>query len=417
MFARINYQYATKYILNLTGRKDGSSRFGPNNKFAYFGSIGAAYILSEEEFLKNSNVLSFTKIRASLGTTGSDKIGDYQYLDTYTVSSNIYNAIVGIKPTRLYNPNFSWEKTLKFETALELSFLKNRLNANFAIYSNSSTNQLVGIPLPFTTGFTSIQSNLPAKVRNTGLEIDLHSINLKGKNWKWSTNFNITFPKSKLISFDGIEGSTYNNKYVVGEPLSIVKVYQFEGIDPITGIYKFKDVNGDGKISSPNDNVIVENIGVRNFGGLQNNLSFKNWSCSILFQFVKQRNWNYNHIMSTPGTMNNQPIEVLDVWSQENPSGLYMSYSAGGNAIKNTAQLNFQNSTAAISDASFIRLKNIQLSYKIPVSNSILADAIIYFQGQNLLTLTKYFGLDPEFLTQGFLPPLKTFSIGAQLKF
>jgi len=417
VFARLNYQFLKRYILNVTGRRDGSSRFGPSNRFGNFGAVGAAWLLSEEPWMKRISWLSFAKLRGSIGTSGNDRIGDYQYLDTYTVSTNIYNNITALNPSRLYNPNFSWEKTLKKEVAAEFSLFRNRWSLSAAYYENTSSNQLVDIPLPATTGFPSIQSNLPAKVRNTGWEFDTSVQVLKKSKLKYGTSLNITIPDSRLMEFPNLEGSTYANQYVIGYPTSLVKVYQYEGINPQTGLYQFKDFNGDGKISSPDDNKVIERIGMRFFGGWSNTLSYGPWSASFLWYFVKQRNWNYNKQMVIPGSMNNQPVEVLDVWSPDNPDGSYMPYSSGSVAAKTSAHSLFQNSTAAIGDASFIRLKNVQLNYRIQVREFGIREAIIYVQGQNLLTITKYFGLDPEFVLNGFLPPLKTYSLGFQVTF
>lgn len=416
VFGRINYQYKNRYILNLTGRRDGSSRFGTNNRFASFGAVGAAWLFAEEAFFNDIRWLSFGKLRASYGLTGSDAIGDYQYLDTYTVSSRSYGGIKSLYPSRLYNPYFSWEKTTKLEVALELGFINDRIRLNTAWYRNRSGNQLVGIPLPGTTGFTSIQANLPATVENKGLELELNTNPIRTGTFNWNSGFNISFPRNKLVSFPGLEGSTYANQYVVGYPTSIVKVYNYEGIDPETGLYTFTDYNNDGNISSPDDNQVIKRTGVRYYGGWSNQLSYKQWEFSFLFQFVDQVQKNYNSVMTIPGSMNNQPVEVLDVWSEDNPSGQYMPYSSGTNAAKNQSHVLFRNSTAAIGNASFIRLKNIRLSYRLPV-NKHIQDIRFYAQGQNLLTITDYFGLDPEFIATGFLPPLKTWSFGVQFNF
>ncbi|WP_426478106.1 SusC/RagA family TonB-linked outer membrane protein [Chryseobacterium sp. CBSDS_008] len=409
-FGRVNYQYAGRYILNVTGRRDGSSRFGPSNKFANFGAVGAAWIFSQESFLKNK-WLSFGKLRASYGTTGSDNIGDYGYLDTYDLSEYLYNNTAGLNPSRLYNPNYSWEKTTKLEAALELGFIKNRINLTAAWYKNRSSSQLVGYQLPSITGFPSVLANLDAVVENSGWELELSAKPFSSGSFQWESSVNISFPKNKLVSFPGLRGSTYANTYVIGQPITSVKVYQYEGIDRATGLYRFKDFNGDGKITAPDDRQAVENIGVRYFGGWNNTFRLKNWNLSFLFQFVKQRNWNYNNIMPIPGTMNNQPQEVLDVWSHENPGGTYMPYSSGSNGIKNQLHIFFMNSTAAVSDASFIRLKNLELGYQVPVKGTFKS-VKVYFQGQNLLTFTKYFGPDPEFRNIGYLPPLRTYSLG-----
>lgn len=413
VFGRINYQYNKKYILNVTGRRDGSSRFGPNNRFANFGAVGAAWLFSEENLLKDLKWLSFGKLRGSYGTTGSDNIGDYQYLNAYSLSStSVYNGVTGLVPARLYNPDFSWEKTLKMEIAVELGLFRNRLNLTGAYYRNRSSNQLVGYQLPAVTGFTSVNANLDATIQNTGLEITLNAGIFKNTPLKWETSFNISIPQNKLISFPGLEGSTYSNSYVIGRPVNIIKLYNLEGINPQTGQYTFTDYNGDGKTSSPDDRQFIEDLSVNYFGGLNNQLTWKNWNMSFLLQFVKQRARNYNSTMGSPGLMNNLPKEVLDVWSAENPGALYMSYRSSVNPLHSL----FQASSAAVSDASFIRLKNVQLSYRVPIKEgTVLREVRVYFQGQNLWTWTKYFGIDPELGSSSFLPPFKTYSLGFQL--
>lgn len=416
LFGRINYQLANRYILNLTGRRDGSSRFGANNRFANFGAVGAAWLFSKENFLKEMPWLSFGKLRASYGITGSDAIGDYQYLDTYTVSSTSYGGSTTLYPSRLYNPYFSWEKTSKLEVAMELGFLNDRIQLNAAWYRNRSGNQLVGIPLPATTGFSSIQANLPATIQNTGLELEFSASPVKEKAFSWNSNFNLSVPRNKLVSFPGLEGSTYANTYVVGYSTAIAKVYNYEGIDPETGLYKFTDYNKDGNITTPDDNKAIRNIGVRFHGGWSNQLSYKRWEFSFLFQFVNQKQWNYKALMANPGTMFNQPVEVLDVWSANNPKGEYMPYSTGADTQKNNLLVYIKNSTSAISDASYIRLKNVQLGYQLPIGKYVRS-VRFYAQGQNLLTLTNYFGIDPEVVLAGYLPPLKTYSLGVQFNF
>lgn len=411
LFGRLNYQFKGRYIVNLTGRRDGSSRFGPNKRFANFGALGMAWLFSKEEFLKDQQWLTFGKLRGSYGAAGSDNIGDFQYLDNYTVSSSlIYNGTTGLSPSRLYNPDYSWEITKKLEAAIELGFFRNRLNLTTAWYRNRSSNQLVGYQLSSVTGFTNVIANLAATIENTGLEIELSGRPFAGKNFQWESSFNISFPKNKLLSFPGLAGSTYANQYVIGLPTNIVKLYQLEGVNPTTGQYQFTDFNGDGKITALDDRQMVEDIAVKFFGGWNNTFTYKNWNLSLLFQFVKKKGINYNSAMVMPGVMNNQPVEVLNVWSESNPSGFYMPYST-----KNTSSHTlFRSSTAIVSDASFIRLKNIQLSYKLPLKDGFLKNVTIYFQGQNLWTWTKYFGVDPEATTLGYLPPLRTYSFGAQ---
>ncbi|WP_407497414.1 SusC/RagA family TonB-linked outer membrane protein [Elizabethkingia meningoseptica] len=412
VFGRLNYQFDRRYIINITGRRDGSSRFGSNRKFANFGAVGAAWLFSNESFMKELSWLSFGKLRGSYGSSGTDNIGNYQYNDTFITSTLGYNNVTGLVPSKLFNPNFSWEKTVKLEAALEMGFFRDRLNITASHYRNSSSNQLVGYQLPSVTGFTSVLANLDATIQNTGWEFEIAGRPFTGA-FKWETSANLSIPKNKLLSFPGLEGSTYANSYAIGQPVNIVKLYHLEGINPQSGQYIFTDYNGDGKISSPDDRQVIKNIGVEFFGGWSNNFSYKNWSLSLLVQFVKQQSRNFNYQMSSPGLMRNLPVEALNVWSPDNPNGLYMPYHATASPQHSL----FQMSDATVSDGSFIRLKNIQLSYRIPLRGKLIKEAKIYFQGQNLYTWTRYFGLDPEFSSLGFLPPLKTYSFGMQINF
>lgn len=416
LFGRINYSYKDKYLINLTGRRDGSSRFGPDNRFANFGAIGAAWIFSREESISRKTPwLSFGKLRGSYGITGSDQIGDYQFLDTYSISSSPYNGVTGIRPTRLFNPDFGWETNKKLELATELGFLDKRINLTVAYYKNRSSNQLVGIPLPATTGYASIQANLDASIQNTGTEIELQTTNFRAKNFSWTTNFNLNIPRNKLLRFKGLEGSTYANIYVVGESVRIMKLYNYLGIEPDTGIYGFEDYNGDGQISAALDRQSINDLSPKWFGGLGNQLNYKNWGLEFFFQFVKQNGRNYIYSMNLAGAMSNMPVEVLDHWPNNGIGSEIQQYTTGANAQAYNTYFRYRDSNAAISDASFIRLKNISLSYKIPSNWSEHISGTIYLQVQNLLTLTNYRGADPENQLFSYLPPLRQYSLGLQL--
>jgi len=416
-FGRANINWAGRYILNATGRRDGSSRFGTANRFANFGAVGAAWLFSEEALLKNrAGFLSFGKLRASYGITGNDQIGDYQYIDTYTTSGS-YLGTAGLSPSRLFNPAFGWETNRKLEVALETGFFADRLFLTAAWYRNRSSSQLVGLPLPGTTGFASLQANLDAEVENSGLELSLHSVNIKTKTFSWSTDINFTSTKNKLNSFPDLEGSTYKHQYIVGQPLGIVKLYHFTGIDPETGKYTFTDYNGDGKISAPEDKQQFKDLTPEYYGGLQNQLRYGNVQLDFLFQFVKQLGYNQSYGAQMPGTMRNQPAAAADRWQQPGDAATYQLYSNGAVAGAQIANVQYGQSDAAISDASCIRLKNIALSFDLPQRWTKGIRAKLGLQGQNMLTFTSYKGADPEFRLQGFLPPLKVFTTSLQLTF
>lgn len=410
-FGRVNYNWHDRYIVNLTARRDGSSRFGPGNQYANFGAVGIAWLFSNENFLKNNSWFSFGKLRGSYGTTGSDQIGDYQFLNTYNSVSANYQNIIGLQPTRLFNPDFGWEVNKKLEVGLELGFLADRIFLTSAWYQNRSSNQLVGIPLPGTTGFTQLQANLDATVENRGLEFTLRTVNFSTKNFNWTSSLNLTIATNELLAFPNLKSSTYRNMYRIGEPLNMQLRYKYIGLDPTTGLYRFADENNDGKLSSPDDKQTIVNLNPDYFGGFQNQLSYKNWKLDFLFQFVKQRKDSYG---GSSG-MVNQPERLINSWQQVGDAGPYQMYTAGYNATAMTAQSLYSDSDATIVDASYVRLKTVALRYDVPLSTKAVQCAIT-LQGQNLLTFTSYEDGDPE-NSIGYLPPLKVITAGIQLTF
>jgi len=413
-FGRINFIAYERYIINITGRRDGSSRFGPNNRFANFGALGGAWLFSREKALENSSFLSFGKLRASYGIAGSDLIGDYQYLNTFGVGRTSYDGTVGLEPLRLYNPDFSWETNKKLEAALELEFFNGRVAPSVSWYRNRSSNQLVGIPLPGTTGFSSVQANLNATVENSGWEFTLRTKNIDKGNFQWNTSINVSTPRNRLISFPNLEESTYANQYVIGQPVTIRKVYRYLGVNSETGLFEFEDVNGDG-VMNASDRQTVVNVGARLFGGLQNSFSYKNWTVDFLWQFVKQNAYTADYAVNYLGSTSNRPAHQADYFP-EGSSGSFQLPTAGGNRPALQQYQYYKDSDAVIADASFIRLKSAMVQYGFLVGRNNPVRASIFFQGQNLLTITSYKGLDPEG-TVGFLPNLRTLAFGFQLSF
>ncbi|MBQ0148591.1 MAG: SusC/RagA family TonB-linked outer membrane protein, partial [Flavobacteriaceae bacterium] len=404
-YGRLNYTLHDRYILNVTARRDGSSRFSPQNRYSNFGAVGAAWIFSKENFIKNNTWLSFGKLRGSYGITGSDNIGDYQYLDNYQTTTNPYNGTVGLSPIRLYNPNYHWETNRKLEVALEVGFLKDRLNFSIASYQNRSGNQLVGIALPTTTGFSSFSGNLPATVENKGWEFTLGTKNITTKNWNWTTEANLSFNRNKLLSFPNLESSAYASTYVIGKSINILKLYQYTGINPTNNQYEFYDYDGDGNITTQKDRVVIKDLNPSYYGGITNQIRYKQLSLNVLLQFVKQERQLYLPT-AIPGGMTNQLVDY----------GIPLQPFSTKNAQITTNYNLMRNSTLSIVDASYIRLKNISITYDVPLKDHFLKPQI-FIQGQNLLTLTPYKGGDPEFKYNRFLPPLRTVLMGMKLNF
>ena len=415
LFARVNYTHQQKYIVNATARRDGSSRFGTNKKWGNFGALGAAWLFSREKILEESSWLSFGKLRASYGIAGNDLIGDYQYLNTLGLGYLTYDGNVTLEPLRLYNPDFSWENNKKLEAALELEFFNGRLAVSSAWYRNRSSNQLVGIPLPGTTGFPSVQANLGATVENRGWEFTLRSVNLQKDDWSWNTNFNLTIPRNELIAFPKLSESTYANQYEIGKPVTIRKMYRYTGINPETGLFEFADMNGDGKIDL-NDRTVAVDVGIRYYGAIQNTMQYKSWSLDFLWQFVKQKAFSPDYRSNLLGDMENKNSVANNYFGSGTSIPVYQQPSLLTNGAAYQAYQNYANSDGIVTDGSYIRLKSLQLQYqwKMPQFKNVAFG--VFMQGQNLVTFTKFWGSDPE-TTIGFLPALRTMSVGANINF
>jgi len=429
IFGRLNYAWKDKYIVNISGRRDGSSRFGTKNQFHNFGCLGLAWIFSQEPLLqKNLPFLSFGKIRASYGTTGNDQISDYRFLGLYYANSAgllPYQNSTGLAIGNLSNPYLQWEETRKWQTGIDLGFWGDRILLNATYSLNRSSNQLIGYQLPSITGFTSITQNFPATVQNTSWEFLLSTNNIKKGPFSWQSSINLTIPRNKLVNFPNLEASSYSNQLVIGQPISLIKVYHFYGVDPITGLYQVMDSHGT-PTSTP-DNLIDKNNIISSlpkfYGGVQNTITFKGFEIDFLFQFVKQigQITFFNSGLFPPGAFSsgnsNQPTSVINRWQKTGDIAPIMRYSSSRTQL--LQQLGIaRTSDAAYSDASYIRLKNLSLSWQLPQKwqqKALLANCRIYLQGQNLLTITNFKGMDPENKSYTYLPPLRVLTIGIQL--
>ncbi len=424
-YARLNYDLDGKYILNLTGRRDGSSRFGADRQFANFGAAGAAWIFSDEKFIQeNLTFLSFGKLRASYGITGNDQISDYGYLQLYN-NGGTYQGVSTLTPsTAAANANFGWETNRKMEAAIQLGFLKDKINLEVAFYRNRSSNQLLFQTLPLSTGLGGVNANLPGEVQNTGLELNSNFKIIATKDWKWTIGLNLTIPKNKLLAYPGLETSSNATVYRVGQPLSILEAYNVT-VSPQTGLYVIEDKNNSGTVDAA-DRYLTEFIGQRYYGGWQNSVKYKQFNLDFNFFFTKQNSLSYMTVESrTPGgwlTSNqvvNQFSDVLSRWQQPGDQSLVQKFTTI--SANNTLNTNVKSmSNFSVVDASYIRLRNVSLGYSLPkkwLSVLNISSGAINIQGENIFTLTKYIGLDPE-TTQGLhLPPLRTITMGLNLTF
>lgn len=416
VFGRANYNWEDKYLLNFAIRRDGSSRFGANNQFHNFWSVGGGWIAIGETNSKNA--LSFLKFRTSYGTTGSDQIGDYQFLNLYDpLSVGVpYQAANSLIVKGLPNPYLQWEETKKLNLGADIGLFKDRVFVTANYYINHSSNNLVAYNLPAITGFTSIEKNFPAVIKNTGLELSIVSSNISSDNFSWKTNLNLTIPRNKLVSFPNLETSSFKDALVIGQPIAITKTFQYEGVNQTTGLYQF--LAADGRLTSDpdpsKDKTVIVDTQPKFFGGIQNSFSYKNFDLDFFIQYVKQKGKN-NFFGTLPGSPYNQPIEVLNRWQKPGDNGTHQQFDEDYSTL--FQYFNVLDADRVFSDASYFRLKNISLSWRIPTAwNQAMhvKSVKLYFQGQNLLTITNYVGLDPETRSLTTLPTLRTLVFGIQ---
>ncbi|WP_298741019.1 SusC/RagA family TonB-linked outer membrane protein [uncultured Chitinophaga sp.] len=430
-FGRLSYNWDNKYLLSLSARRDGSSRFGPGNQFGNFGSVGVAWIFTQEKFMKVAdNIISYGKLRFSYGTSGNDGIGDYQYLERYEpiIGLDPYQGARGYRSTGLFNAYYAWEVTKKMEFGLETGFFKERILLNASYFRNRSNNQLLGYPAPTMAGPGVLLYNLPAVIQNMGVELTLTTENIKTNSLLWSTSINFTSNRNKLVSFPDLGNSAYYTSEV-GQPFTgIARVYNSAGVDPNTGQYQFTDTQGKNTLS-PEDPTRVDGgryirimTSPKFYGGVSNTFSYKGISLDVHFQFTKQNGLNplSPYLLIAGVSARNLPAEYLFRWQTPGDvSDIQKIYGVVNDDLINASNRLMESNWNYV-DASFIRLKNVSLSYSIPKSfkqKLHLNNIRIYLQGQNLWTITNYKGLDPETQSIGTLPPLRVITVGANVTF
>lgn len=439
---RINYSIDQKYIFTVSGRADGSSRFGKDKKWGYFPSAAFAWNISREDFLANYKSISNLKLRLSAGVTGNQEIG--QYLSLATLNSNTYffggQTYIGFAPNRIANPDLGWETTAQYDAGIDLSLYKNRINFVFDAYYKKTTNLLLNVPIPYTTGQSTALQNY-GSVENKGIELGINTENFTGA-FTWNTNFVFSVNRNKVLTLG--DGADYiisgANIAKVGQPLGSFYGYKTNGIfqtgddianlptiNPATtkpGDRRYVDINGDGKITQADDRTLIGNAQPKFQGGITNTLSYLNFDLSFFFQGTygnKLFNQNKQQLELLTGQQN-ASATALERWTPTNPTNVIQR------AFEDPAPVN---TGRYVEDASFLRLKNVTLGYNLPksIASKIHASQIkVYVSAANLLTWTKYTGFDPEVsrneqstLTQGIdysvYPGSKSFLGGLSISF
>lgn len=444
---RINFSLKDKYLFTVTGRVDGSSKFGANNRYAAFPSAAFAWRVSEEDFFKGIEKISSLKFRMSYGVSGNDRIMNYAYIRTLSSSTYYFNnsfAASGFAPSNPGNDNLKWETTQQADIGLDISFVNDRIGVTADYYNKKTSDLLYYFNLPYTTGYGSYLKNI-GELRNTGLEFALNTVNFVGP-FKWNTTSNISFNKNKILDLNGVDLYINNDTYKLkignwavirereemGSFFGLVAdgIWQTAEADKAAvygakpGDFKYVDQNNDGKINVEDQEIIGHALPDFTWG-LTNNFSYKSFTLDIFLQGSQGNqllNSNRFELESGNG-LSNASTKLLDRWTPENPSNLYPR------ANRNADYLHM--STRYLEDGSYIRVKTITLGYDLPekLMESLKIRKIkVYVTGQNLFTFTKYSGFDPEVgsfgmdntrmgYDYGSYPSVRTLILGASINF
>jgi len=416
-----SYSFKNKYFLNTSVRRDGSSRFGANNRFATFFTVGAGWMISDEDFFKNINFVETLKLSTSYGTVGNQEgIGDFASRELF--GRGTYNGVVGPGISQLPNQDLTWEEREKFNVGINATFLKGRISLGVDFY-NDNTNQLfLNQQLSRTTGFTSLNTNI-GRVQNRGWEFTLNTENIKAGDFRWTTNINFTVNRNKVLELTpttppiGITGGTSIQR--IGYPLNSNFLVKYEGVNPANGnaIYR----RPDGALTEFYDDVKDRQIfGTRDapfYGGFTNKFTYKSVELSVFFSYLFG-NLVYNNdranVENPSYFYDNMWVEVAKEWRK--PGDI--------TTIPRANQTFRSSTTRFLEDGSFLRLRNLQLAYNVAPSVAkklSISSARFFLMGENLWTGSKFLGFDPE-LSSGFLtgaqyPALRTFTLGLSVGF
>lgn len=428
LFGRLNYNLFNRYLFTVSGRRDGSSRFGPGNQFGNFWAVSGAWIFSDEPFVRDLGWLSWGKIRGSIGTTGNDQIGDNQFAQVYgnTNSTRGYQGLQGVYPMTIANDKLAWEVNYNSEVALDLGFLKNKIVLSVTAYRNWTSNQLVFTALPAQAGLPGVFSNLPANVVNKGFEFSLQTHNIVSKNFRWVSTLILTVPNNQLKKFPNLSGSLYAGQLFQGKSLNEINAYHYTGVDATTGLFTFRDYNKNGGLD-PADRKAAGNTDLHYYGGIEQSFQYKCWQLDLFFQYRDGNGINplamlYQYVpppgMAGPSMLGNGPVEWLNHWRKPGDKALLQRLTADPSSAA-YQQLNYYPaSDARLVDASFIRWKSMALRWRMPekwLSKAGLRSGQLYLQGQNLWTHSRFPVTDPETQDPTVLPPVRTLALGCQV--
>lgn len=421
VMGRVNYTLNNKYLVTVTTRLDGSSRFGKDNKYGFFPSGALGWKISEEDFLKESDVVESLKLRASWGQSGNQDIGNYPSLSSFgqgqfAALDNI--AVTTTTPTRSPNPNLKWETTTQMNIGLDFGLWEGRLEGTFDVFQKVTRDMLINLPIATSTGFSTRLSNI-GQIDNKGLEISLNSRNVTSKTFQWTTQASLSTIRNKVVDLGPIEeiilggAPTWGGGVGVirpGEPMNSFIGWAVEGIWQTTDDYsgttenvrpgdiKFVDQNGDGAINDA-DRIILGNSFPKLQYSLGNTFSFGGLDLTVFLEGVEGVNMLNTKMVESFYPINYRRNKLaepyLNRWTPTNPTNDYPSF------VNPTNQGVRSVNSFTVEDASYLKIRSVRLSYKVPRFHQKVKDLQVYVTGENLYTFTKYSGIDPALNTNG----------------
>ncbi|MDX2068591.1 MAG: TonB-dependent receptor [Haliscomenobacter sp.] len=412
-FVRTNFRYKDRYIVEGSVRRDGSSRFGSENRYGTFWAVSGGWVVSEEQFMKGLGFLNQLKLTASYGLNGNDRIGDFPSLGLFGsgVLSD-YSGGAGLRPTQIANPDLKWETTTQLDLGISIAILNNRVSLDVNYYNKKTSDLLLDIPLPLLNGFASITRNA-GEMENRGVDINLNTVNIKTKKFEWKTNFNIGFLENEVLSLPDaskdLEGRQFVGgtlqRAIVGHSINTFFMVPYKGINPDNGNAEW--IARDGSIINtvnPNERQIVGDAIPDFTGGFSNTFNYNGFDFNVFFNFTYGNSIYLGDLTFTENPIGgfNYARRVADYWTESNRDA---AFPAATSATRNVFS---QASTLHLLDGSFIRLRNISLGYTLKGSQlktEAFQNVRLYVMGQNLWTLRakgwEGRGQDPEIADAG----------------
>jgi TonB-linked SusC/RagA family outer membrane protein len=422
-FTEIKYGFRDRYFLNVGARRDGSSRFGENRRFATFGSVGFSWIVTEENFMSGlKNVFNELKYKISYGSSGNQALLDpngftLDFASRELYGRSVYNGIGGLTQTQLANPNLQWERKTTFNTGIEFAILKGRLRSSVEYYNSITSSLFLDRQLSRTSGFSSIVTNI-GELQNRGVEFSLDGDLVKVGDFTWTANVSLTRNWNKILSLVGTQQEIISGNFInrVGEQMNSLYVVRYSGVNPANGNAQYVRLDGElTETFNPADRVIVGTTEAPFFGGFGTALRFKGFEANAFFSFVSGNvifNNDRNNVENPAYFFDNMSADLINEWKQP---GDITNIPRPGNTYR-------ANTTRFVENGDFLRLRNLNVSYALPTSvlNVVkLRSVRVFAQGQNLFTWTQFRGFDPE-ITDGSLvgaqyPALRTVTFGLNI--